>query len=140
MSEYYCHKCSGELGWMNVQNPADLTGTEYQLAKFIKHTIPTYYGGSLSVFDDPAYSTYATYVGNTSGSGCLEIDDSGRKNLIWVAGKNTGFTYVNGIFRQPEDAIRVVLYDNQLKIHAFPTNSYIVDTKRCHRCGELVAY
>jgi len=139
MSEYYCHECAALSGWMNVQNPDDLTGTDYQLDKFIKHTVPsTYYSGAVSVFQNPEYSAYSTYVGNTAGSGCLVIDDFGRKNLIWVAGSTTGFTFENGFYRRPEDAVKVVLYDNQWKIHAYPTNSDSVDTKRCKNCGRLI--
>ncbi len=139
MSDYYCHACAGIFGWMNVQNPDDLTGTEYQVDKFIKHTVPSSnYSGAVSIFQDPNLSTYATYVGNTAGSGCLEIDDLGRKNIIWVAGSTTGFTFENGIFRRPDDAVKVVLYEDQFRIHAYPTNSDFVDTKRCRNCGKLI--
>jgi len=140
MCIYYCHECAALLGWMNIQNSQNLIATNYQLDKFIKHTTPSNYSGVVSVFDDPTYMNYATYLVNTSGSGCVEVDSTGRKSLIWVAGRNTGFTYNDGIFVRPEDAIRVVLFEDQWRIHAFPTNSIIVNSRRCFSCGKLVAY
>ncbi len=140
MSEYYCHSCAGEMGLMNPASPLSLTGTDYQLGKFIKHTDPTGTYPINSVFGDTDYGTYENYVVSSAGSGFLELDDRGRRNIVWVAGKTIGATYKNGIYTYPDDAVRIVLHDNQWKIHAFPTLSDKVQSKRCKRCGVLVTY
>ena len=140
MSVYYCHVCAAAKGWMNAASPVSLTGTQYQFEKFIKHTAPTGVYPVVSIFDDPTYDAYRNYVVNTSGSGCLEVDDRGRGSLIWVAGKKVGATFRNGVLETPDDAIKVVLYDNEWRIHSFPTLSDPIETKRCAECGQLVVY
>jgi len=138
MSVYYCHACAAIKGWMNAASPANLTGTPYQLEKYIKHTVPTGIYPVNSTFDDPGYETYRSYVVNTSASGCLEVDGYGRRNLIWVAGQRIGATFQSGVLIRPDDAVRVVLYNNEWKIHTFPTTSDHVATQRCAECGKLV--
>ena len=140
MSEYYCHKCAAIKGLMNPASPTDLIGTPYQLDKFIKHTAPAGIYPVNSIFDNLDYSAYRDYVVYTSGSGCFEIDDQGRSNLIWIAGRKIGATFHNGVLIAPDDAVRVVFHDNEWKIHAFPTLSDPIQTKRCALCDALVAY
>jgi len=140
MAEYYCHKCALELHLLSPAVPDNLTATQYQLDKFIKHTAPTDPYDIISIFSDPAKETYRNYIINTSGSGCLQIDDRGRRNLIWVAGKEVGATFENGIFTIPNDSIKVVLHNNEFKIHSYPTLSDPIETKRCKRCNQLVIY
>ncbi len=62
MSTYYCHVCAANLGLMNVASPLSLTGTNYQLAKFIKHTDPTGTYAINSVYDDADYAVYENYI------------------------------------------------------------------------------
>ena len=140
MSVYYCHRCAAINDIMNAASPANLIGTEYQLEKFIKHTAPTGTYPVNSIFHDPAYSVYSTYVVSTTGSGCFEVDDLGRRNMIWIAGRDIGATFRNGVLVAPSDAVKVVWHDNVWKIHAFPTLSDQIETKRCVMCGDLVAY
>ena len=140
MSTYYCHPCAAIKGWMSAASPSSLTGTPYQLEKFIKHTVPTISYPVLSIFDNPAYDAYRNYIVYTSGSGCLEVDNKSRRNLIWVAGERVGATFENGVLKSPNDAVKVVLYDNEWKIHAYHTLSEYVETKRCAGCGRLVVY
>jgi hypothetical protein len=43
MSEYYCHSCALAQKWFTTPVEVDklnLTGSQYQLSKFIKHTTP----------------------------------------------------------------------------------------------------
>jgi hypothetical protein len=37
---YYCHRCAAIRQEMSRPQPSDLIGTEYQLGKYIKHTVP----------------------------------------------------------------------------------------------------
>ena len=140
MSVYYCHTCAAIKGWMTAASPASLTGTEYQLEKYIKHTTASASAAYpiVSIFDNPSYDIYRVHVVNTSASGSLEIDDQGRRNLIWVAGQQVGFTVREGKIVTPDNAVKVVLYNSEWKIHAFPTSSDRFETRRCMECGKLI--
>jgi hypothetical protein len=48
----YCHDCAIRKGLINPidSTTISLTGTSYQLEKFVKHTAPLQYGGVVSVF------------------------------------------------------------------------------------------
>jgi hypothetical protein len=137
---YYCHRCAAIIGLMNPVSAGKLIRTQYQLDKYIKHTAPTGVYPVNSIFDDPAYSSYRDYVVFTSGSGCFQIDDRGRTNLIWIAGERVGATYHKGVFHAPDDAVKVVFHDDVWRVHAFPTLSDPIQTERCILCGRPVAY
>ena len=136
MSVYYCRKCAIEIGEIteDIQIPENLIGTEYKLEKFIKHNYPIEMEEIHSIFKEPNINKYSQYVINTSASGCLEIDDYGRKNLVFVAGETTGYTFVNGELYRPDDAVRLVFFKNEDKIHAFSTSGSVVPNT-CSRCG-----
>lgn len=138
MSEFYCHNCMVSSSAITPASPADLTGTQYQLEKYVKHTMPSGSYPIISVFSDPTFQTYRDYVVNTSASGCLEIDDRGRKNLVWVAGSTVGITIQNGSAIVPNDAVKVVYPEDGKRMHAFPTASSDIQTRTCKVCGRLV--
>lgn len=139
MSRYYCHKCSIEQGIIpgNVEefNP---TGSTYQLEKFIKHTIPPTVSGNISVFDITEHKKYKDYIVNTLASGSVEIDDHGRTNIVWFAGQTTGWEYKDGEFQCEDDAVKVVLHDDEIRIHGFPTGSARISPKTCMNCGDEI--
>ncbi len=141
MSEYYCHKCSIDKGELNNQikdfNPS---GTEYQLKKYYKHTVPSNYSGTVSIFDISDNQKYKDYFINTLASGCVEFDDLGRKNIIWIAGKTQGYTFKDSVLQGDADGVKVVLPDDPKKIHAFPTGSAKLTIKKCVVCGENIVY
>jgi len=56
-------------------------------------------------------------------SGAVELDDRGRRNIIWLAGEPTGFRYEAGIPVGPTDAVKVVLSSEARKVHAFPVTA-----------------
>lgn len=136
MGIYYCRKCAVAIGEISEEFPIpdNLIGTEYKLEKFVKHNFPTEFEEIHSIFKEPNLLKYSQYVINTSASGCLEIDDHGRKNLIFVAGETTGYTLVNGEIFRPDDAVRLVFYKDTNKIHAFSTSGSVIP-KLCSRCG-----
>lgn len=141
MAKYYCHTCAARRGLMKtLKNDNNYLTTNYQLEKFIKHTIPSDKYKYVSVFDDPNYFNYKTAIISTSGSGCLEIDDKGRINLIYVAGYRVGVTFEKGIIKYPDDAFKVVFHDNGALIHSYPETSDIVNAKRCLDCDCLIVY
>jgi len=119
-------------------SPISLTGTQYQLSKFIKHTVPSGSYRLDSVFDDPTYKEYSDYIVNTSASGLLETDDLDRKNLIWFAGSHTGAVYCNGVFVAPTHGVKVVLPESETKLHAFPIAGSPHRKVTCALCGRLL--
>jgi hypothetical protein len=135
--KHYCHECAIRH---NLVTPIDaatqnLTGSNYLLEKFVKHTAPLQYNGIVSVFFSQDYSNYKDYTISGSLSGSLQIDDQHRKNLIWYAGRDIGITYENGIYRLPDDAVKVVLSEDPLRIHPFPVNFELQYAERCLICG-----
>jgi hypothetical protein len=138
-NRFYCHECAARNSLMNAASPVSLTGTQYQLERFIKHTAPTGIYPVNSIFDDPTYNSYRNYVISSTASGCVQVDSAGRVNVIYVAGKTVGITVRNSTLVTPDDAVKVVLHDNQWKMHAFPTVSDTVNAQRCVECGRLVA-
>jgi hypothetical protein len=120
--------------------PVTLTGTSYQLEKFIKHTAPTRGYSLNSVFSESSYEQYRDYVVTTTVSGSVQIDDWGRTNLLYVAGSGIGATYENGHLSIPADTVVVVFHDNAWKIHAFPAGSDSFQHSICQNCGAPIFY
>ena len=139
MPTFYCHKCGVEEGHITPALPASLTGEQYQLEKFIKHTSPTGTYRVNSIFTDPTYAQYANYIVTTSASGYLEIDDKQRKNLVWFASEKAGAKYVKGAFKCDQSGIKVVNHDDATKIHAFATEVNF-GSQTCAKCGKPVPY
>jgi hypothetical protein len=141
-SKYFCYSCAIRLGHVVPLSTAapNLTGSAYQLVKYIKHTMPVNYQGLLSVFDNPEYRSYQQYTVNTALSGCCEIDTVGRTNLIWYAGEHVGMTFQDGKYYCQNDAIKAVCHNNQFLIHSFPANWDRHYINRCLECGCSILY
>ena len=138
MIKYYCHKCSAELGLLNSVDNLNLTGSDFQLSKYLKHTIPNTQNGLLSTFDSGSYAHYRSYVVNTMASGSVEIDHNNNTNVVWYAGKETGVSYLNGNVISSPDTVKVVLSHDDEKIHAYPTCSNDIKQETCENCGEMI--
>ncbi|MGA2111723.1 MAG: hypothetical protein ABSG98_06180 [Anaerolineales bacterium] len=135
MSSIYCHSCSVLLGLFRPELPDSLTGTSYQLAKYIKHTAPTGTYPYNSIFEDTGFPQYMEYIVTATVSGSAQLDDRGRVNLLYLAGREIGLTYAHGELLAPADAILVVFHDNQWKIHGFPVDSRDLVPSYCANCG-----
>lgn len=139
MPKYYCHECSIKLKLLNDKYPiTNFTGSSEQLEKFIKHTSPTQSYDINSIFNDKSYDNYRDYIVNTLASGSVEIDNQNRKNIIYCAGKNIGFTNISGSIQIPTDAVKVVLYQNDYKVHSYPTGSAGFVNVLCDNCGKNI--
>ena len=137
MSAYYCHFCALR---QNLYVPIDstvidLTGTPYQFDKYIKHTMPNIYSNILSIFNTPDYNMYLDYTVNSSLSGCVEIDNQSRMNIIYYAGHHTGMTFKNGKYYCADDSVKVVYPYDPIKIHSFPVNIQLQYIDKCIICG-----
>lgn len=141
MSTYYCRRCAPGKG-INI-NPltesANLTGGVggYQLDKFLKHNKTGYYAqGVTSLFNNGDYASYKSYVIGATLSGYVEIDNSFRQNLILIAGKPVGYSYdPQGGILYPEYGVKVVLFKDDAKIHAFTFDTSKVAGVCCAQCG-----
>ena len=128
------------MGHLSPAYTSQPLGTTYQLAKFIKHTVPDPGLPIQSVFESNSTQKYATYIVEASLSGSVEFDNKGRKNIIWAAGEPTGFQFKDGSLMRPQDAVKVVLSTETQRIHAFPQNSTTFTSGRCFKCGGPILY
>lgn len=135
MGSYYCHACSTSLGIVKPDVPTKVTGTPYQLGKFIKHTAPTGTYDVNSVFADSSTQAYRGYIVTGTLAGYTEIDDRGRTNLLWFAGQQIGVTVRKGQLVTPADMVVVACHDNKWKIHGFPAPSTHYGQLNCQNCG-----
>lgn len=139
MSTYYCHNCGILLGLLQPIDPiTNLTGSVVTLQKFYKHTVPSSAPGIISTFEQPDYQTYKDYIVNSSASGSVERDDRGRVNIVWCAGRQTGFTYINGVLQSPTDGVKLVLHTDRARMHAYPTGSVGFAFQVCANCGRPI--
>lgn len=139
MPKYYCRECAIKRGFLNENSLiTNYTGSVYQLNKFIKHTLPTQYYDINSIFDDKSYSAYEDYIVNTRALGSVETDELNRHNIVYCAGKDIGLTIISGSIQIPNDAVKVVLYQNDNKIHCYPTGSVGFLNEVCFDCGKNI--
>ncbi len=139
MAARYCHACSVCLGFLNDVYTSEPLGTQYQLAKFMKHTVPSGLHDAVSVFESRSTGRYEQHVVDVGASGAVEIDDRGRRNIIWFAGERTGLRWEGGVLQGPQDGVKVVLSSESGKVHAFPIDASALRTERCARCGGPIA-
>src|SRR3989338_9839583 len=132
---YYCHNCAIRNGFLRSAVPSPLTGTQYQLEKYDKHTSPTSNYNLNTIFTGPSSVSYRSCIISTVASGHVQIDDQGRTNVVWVASMQTGITCQNGVFTMPANAVKVVYHDNPQKIHGFPIQSSELAAEACSICG-----
>ena len=136
MTTLYCYPCATARGLTAGAVPSNLTGSSYQVDKFIKHTIPQGAGDRLTgVFSDPSYDAYSGYIVSSSLSGSVEIDDSGRTNRVWYAGSEIGASWRDGQPVLPNDAVKLVKEHDQGKVHAFSISSAPYSGETCTDCG-----
>lgn len=140
MSTFYCHQCSVALGIVSPEIPDSLTGTTYQLEKYIKHTAPIGTYPVNSVFLDSSYDGYRNYIVTATVSGSACFDDRGHLNLVYFAGKEIGATYEGGHLVVPADTVVVVFHDNEWKLHGFPVDSGRFTPATCQNCGAPIFY
>jgi len=111
--------------------------------KYKKHVLNDgfYYVNSVFTYNDfdigspITYDEYKNFCFLTSVSGSLEIDDFGRRNLIWYANRPTGVLTITGSVAGHLDSVKLVLWTDAERIHAFPTSSIALFSNRCANCG-----
>jgi hypothetical protein len=140
MKTYYCHQCAKQKGLIEDPPAGKKVRSQYQYDKHEKHTQIDSSYRLQSIFSDPSTFVYADYMVSTMMEGAVEIDDFGRKNLIWCAGKQTGFRVEAGNMIRPTDAVKVVLSSASSSVHAYPENSTSFDAGKCAECGKPIVF
>ena len=135
MSTYWCHNCGRSAGLVGNAETSNLTGNKYLVSKFVRHTLPGASSGSISVFNDPSFERYKSYVISSDASGAVERDQQGRVNVILYAGPGIGATWRNGLPVLDNDAVKLVLSANSAKIHAYSISSTGYSTTTCSVCS-----
>ena len=138
MTDYYCHACAATRGLGVVNLPSNLTGSAQQLTKFVKHTVVDANEKLQSVLASPDYDSFKELMVSTAASGSVEIDDKGRRNIIIWCGTPRGLLYSNGALQFPQDGFKVVIPDNPVKVHGFPTGSVEFRAAKCSDCGTVI--
>ena len=130
-----CWTCANGQGYLINIDPAGVLASTYQVDKFVKHTKPIWVVGVNSVFADPSTAAYARYVVTSAASGSVALDRLGNPTFIWYAGETIGATFENGVYKVPNDTVKLVLPYNQDKAHAYSVSSTGYNTVRCVSCG-----
>ena len=135
---YYCHECAKAKGLIENNPDSILLDTPYQLEKYIKHVAPSILYDVNSVFLSTSTGNYGHYFVDSLNAGAVEIDGLGRKNILFVAGEQTGVKYKNGEFELPTNSIKVVLSSDVTKTHLFPESSTSFEKQVCSVCGRPI--
>ena len=144
---YYCHVCGDNLGYIAPINISGINMTGYYpgqpyspIDKYFKHVQYTGQQGIVSIYNTPDYDTYRQFGINAYLSGCVEVKDGFRTNLLWYAGRDIGLRYNNGIIQWPEDTVRLTFHDNAFKFHHFSQSSLNIPVGNCAHCGRVIPF
>lgn len=147
MPKYYCNKCAGNYLESNfVGANTNFTGSNYQNNKWYKHMEGSGSYPLNSVFKkedfegNSEYDTYKNYMIEGKYSGSLEIDDKGRENIIYFAGKDIGLTLDSNdnIISNQNEFLKIVCWKDVNHIHSFTTSSNDLHVHTCELCGEPI--
>lgn len=136
----YCNECRVQLGYFqNIPADFNFTGSEYLLDKFLKHILPVECNDKISIFNDKNYKQYKEYIVNANLSGSIEVLDNNNVNILLIVENEIGQLYLDGT-KAPiiQDTIKVVLSNNLLRIHAFPTSSNELKNYSCENCQKNI--
>ncbi len=128
----YCHVCAA-ANQLLPKPPDDPLATQYQLGKYMKHTIPDPKYPVQSVFATASTQAYEHYLVSSLAAGAAVLDARGT-TFIWAAGKDIGFRLEQGQLIAPQDAIKVVLSTDPAKTHGYSVESSTFTGARCAQC------
>jgi hypothetical protein len=132
----YCHMCAIKRQRV-YRPPSDPLATEYQLGKYLKHTVLDPAFAVQSIFISASTRAYEHYIVDAMTAGAVEEDARGRWNLIVPAGKEVGIRYEHGQPVAPEDAIKAVLSSEDGRVHAFSVEFSSFQGVACLDCGRV---
>ena len=138
-----CNKCAAARGVIPSYNPAttNLTGSKYQLDKFLEHTqTGSRSGAVVSIYADPNYESYKELLFSAILSGSYHQDRAGRESMVFVLGRDRGFSWDDNskTIRYTEDAVRLVCFRDSTRVHHYSHDSAAFNPVRCAGCGAVV--
>lgn len=138
-----CNECARKNGLIPSfdTSSTNLTGSNYQLGKFLDHTqTGSRSGGTVSIFNDPGYEQYKNTFFSTLHSGSYHQDANGRESLKFVLSADCGFAWddLNKQQLYSEDAIRLVCFRDSSKVHHYSQDSSMFQPVSCDNCGETI--
>lgn len=138
--EYYCYECRVGLDGLDTIRTGSVLGSSYQVQKFVKHTLQGSGSTHLlnSVFETTTVNRYRDWIINSAASGCLEIDEQGRHNYLYYAGREIGVTYSDGEFAWTDDCVKLVPPYDEDRIHSFPVSSTSFQEASFQSCSKPV--
>jgi hypothetical protein len=145
MLQHYCHECASKLSDFNLVAPSTLLAapgdqypTQFQFDKYLKHTLGTSTMQINSLFADPSWPKYQSYLISTLASGCLVISENGRYSMQFMASEKTGITYDPKTgFSSTCSGVAVVCANNSTEVHAYPYNFQFGEWG-CKGCGKPI--
>ncbi len=137
MSKFYCPACGKALGFKGGIDASNVLATTYQQDKHDKHTTPATSHRVQTVFDSTSTQYYAQCIDEAIDLGFVEIDDLGRKNVLFCpsTGSSIGQKYKWGQLQSQPDTVVVVKTSEKTGIHAFLEDSSNYSGYRCANCG-----
>src|SRR5262245_15034741 len=132
MSQIICPECARAEKLLPSLD-GKFTGTEYQLEKYLKHSVPDAAESYVTVFKAPSTAAYSGYIVAAAASGYLEVDDHNRHNVVVFASATTGFAFASGRFEGITNGVKVVVGHDPTRVHAFPFNTSVVAGRSCAR-------
>jgi hypothetical protein len=137
MSHNYCVNCRKVSGMLNPVQPGSGQLTAYQQSGFAKHTHPTKIYPENSVFLRSDLGSYFASWAACLNSGHLEIDSSGRMNLVYSDHTHTGTLFLSGAGTVPCDGVKLVLPGLSGFAHLFPV-ALGPGSATCALCGARI--
>jgi hypothetical protein len=143
MSLDLCNTCAITRGLIPSYGPAttNLTGSIKQLDKFLAHTqTGSRAGDVVSIYSDPTYDTYKDLFFSSIHSGSYHRDDRGRESMVFLLGRNCGFSWDDNLklIRYAEDAVRVVCFRDTASAHHYSQDSATFKPSHCAACGAVI--
>jgi len=139
MEKYYlCSSCKKSTGEINTGMYSDPLGSTYQQDKYKKHTVPTTGYDKQSVFIDFTETEYTGLIQEAVLSGSLEVDEQGRKNIIYPIREKIGVLYSKGIPIREQDVLKVVCSTDGERVHGFTISSTTLSTGVCKDCNNPI--
>jgi hypothetical protein len=138
-SIYYCRECA-EKRKLLYPPPPDPLASQYQVEKYLKHTIRDPAFSVQSVVATRNTQACADYFVAAQAPVAAEVDEKGPSNIIVAAGKTVGVQLNQGqLVGPPQDAVKVVLSSDPWKVHAYPAHSTTFTGAKCSDCNLTVA-
>jgi hypothetical protein len=138
------NKFASANGLLPYYDPAttSLNGSTCQFGKFMDHTrAGARTGEVVSIYLETGYEPYVQKFFSALHSGSYHVDPRGRESLSFVLSGGIGFSW-DEVDEKPlyvEDAVRVVCFRDDAKVHHYLIASSGITPCFCDDCGRFIA-